>query len=334
MKASSTVRVLLLLTLLLPLGGCLFRSRKVERVLTVAELKEATKDQLVAFINQQAAKIETLNLTVDIDTDVGGAKRGKVTEYQQIRGYILVRKPTMLRMIGLLPVVRSRAFDMVSDGNAFKLSIPAKNRFIIGRNDIVHPSQNALENIRPQHIYDALLLRAIDPKNEIAVLEEGMETLKDPKDKKKEIAVPTYSVTVIHRVDPATNDWILSRKIIFSREDLLPHEQIVYDKQGNVATDAKYEQFQDQGGVMFPQQIVILRPQEEYSITLTLVKFRLNEPLKDDQFALAQPVGAQLLNLDQPHAPESTPEAPTKSKDGHAPARPKPADTKDEKPPS
>ena len=47
---------------------------------------------------------------------VGGEKRGKVTDFKEIRGYILVRKPNMLRIIGLYPIVRNKAFDVVSDG--------------------------------------------------------------------------------------------------------------------------------------------------------------------------------------------------------------------------
>ena len=62
-----------------------------------------------------------MNATVDIDTTVGGEKKGKVIEYQEIRGYILAQKPKMLRMIGLLPIVRSRAFDMVSDGDQLRV---------------------------------------------------------------------------------------------------------------------------------------------------------------------------------------------------------------------
>ena len=108
---------------------------------------------------------QSLQATVDIDTSVGGVKKGKVTDYKQIRGYVLIRRPSMLRMIGLLPIVRNKAFDMVSDGKQFKLWIPPKNRFIIGRNDVTTPNANPLENIRPQQIYDAMLLPEIDPQN-------------------------------------------------------------------------------------------------------------------------------------------------------------------------
>src|SRR5690348_12738691 len=82
-------------------SGCLFRSHKVPIRTTAAALRSATLQDLLSFIDQQASAVKTLNATVDIDTTVGGAKKGKVTEFQQIRGYILVSKPAKLRMIGL-----------------------------------------------------------------------------------------------------------------------------------------------------------------------------------------------------------------------------------------
>jgi outer membrane lipoprotein-sorting protein len=276
--------------------GCLFRSRKVEVHASNAPLKTATLQELVSRINTEAAKIRTMNATVDIAASSGGAKKGKVTDYQEIRGYILTERPRMLRMIGLFPIVRNRAFDMVSDGTDFKLWLPSKNRFIVGRNDVINPSaKQPLENIRPQHIYDALLLHEIDPKTDIAVLEGGTEEVLDPKTKKP-LDQPNYIVDVIHN-DPSVG-WFLARKIIFDRVNLRPHVQVVLDKNGNVATDAHYENFQDYEGVSFPSEIQIDRPQEEYSITLKMVKLQLNTPLKPDQFDLQQPPGAQLVRLD------------------------------------
>src|SRR5579859_4364900 len=165
-------RAALVLLAVLPLTGCLFRSRKVEPPVNAVQLKTATQQELIDYINAQATGIQSMQATVDIDTTVGGVKKGKVTDYEEIRGYVLARKPAMLRMIGLMPIVRNKAFDMVSDGRGFKLWIPPKNRFVVGRNDVeTHNLAQPLESLRPQHIYDALLLRRIDPENEIAVLE-------------------------------------------------------------------------------------------------------------------------------------------------------------------
>jgi hypothetical protein len=205
-----------------------------------------------------------------------------------------------------LPIVRNKAFDMVSDGRNFKLWIPPKNRFVEGRNDDT-PNPNAkqpLENLRPQHIYDALLLREIEPQVEHAVMESDDEEVKGPKGRTYEQS--DYEIDVIRQKNET--DWYLSRKIIFSRTDLLPHRQIVYDPDGNPATDTRYEAYKDYDGVQFPSQIEIKRPQEEYDITLNIVKLQLNEPLTDQQFVLQQPAGADVVRLDRPQTSQVQPE--------------------------
>ena len=298
MLIASRYRLLALVLAFLPLTGCLFRSRRVERQISTAPLKSATQAELFEYLDGQAAKIKTLQATVDIDASVGGVKRGKVIDYQQIRGYILARKPAMLRMIGLLPIVRNKAFDMVSDGQDFKLWIPPKNRFVIGRNDVEsHNQQQPMENLRPQTIYEALILREIDPQNEIAVMQNNFEIVTDAKH--HQVQQADYEVEVIRKGE---HGWFLSRKIIFSRTDLLPHRQLIYDQDGNLATDAHYEGYKDYDGLNFPSQIEIWRPQEEYDITLTIVKLQLNGPLPDDKFVLDQPAGAQIVHLDEPQA--------------------------------
>jgi outer membrane lipoprotein-sorting protein len=294
-------RAALVLLAVLPLTGCLFRSRKVEPPVNAVQLKTATQQELIDYINAQATGIQSMQATVDIDTTVGGVKKGKVTDYQEIRGYVLARKPAMLRMIGLLPIVRNKAFDMVSDGHEFKLWIPTKNRFVVGRNDVeVHNPDRPIENLRPQHIYDALLLRRIDPENEIAVMENDTELVTDAKSHK--VPRADYVVDVIRKGE---HGWALSRKIIFSRTDLLPRRQLLYDAAGNVATNALYGKYKDEGGLKFPWQIEIARPQEEYDITLNIVKLELNQTMTDDKFILEQPGGAEVVDLDKPKAPSA-----------------------------
>ncbi len=289
------LRALVLLIAVLPLSGCLFRSRQVERRVSTAPLKTASVQELVDQINTEADKVKTMKATVDIDTSVVD-KAGKITDYKEIRGYVLVRKPAMLRMIGLMPIVRNQAFDMVSDGNVFKLLVPIKNKFVVGHNDVVRPSKQPLENIRPQYIYDALLVQPIDPQNEIAVLESGMERVLD--NKKRPVDQPDYEVVVIRR---GNQGWFLSRKVVFGRTDLRVHQQMIYDLKGEVATDAHYNDYKDFGSVQFPSQIQIYRPEEGYTIALTMLKLDINQPLSDEQFALQQPPGAQVVHLDQPN---------------------------------
>jgi outer membrane lipoprotein-sorting protein len=305
MRRASPFWTLTFLLATLSTTGCLLRTRPVEETYSRAPLKQSTQSGLIDNINEQAEKIQSLQATVDIDTSVGGAKKGHVTDYKEIRGYVLARKPSMLHMIGLLPIVRTTAFDMVSDGQDFKLWIPPRNRFVVGRNDIqtAHPDQ-PMENIRPKDIYDALLIRPIDPENEIAVLENGDEILHDAKGHR--VLQDDYELVVIRKYEQG---WRLARKIVFSRVDLKPHRQYIYDKKGNLSTDARYANYTEYDGVSFPSRIEISRPQEEYDITLNILKLEMNKPLRDDQFALQQPPGAEVVHLDQPpsRAAESLP---------------------------
>jgi len=297
MRLNSRFSAVLVLLATFPVSGCLFRSRRVEQTLSPVALKSATKPELVAYIDKQAEQVRTMQATVDIDTTVGGAKKGKITEYTEIRGYILARKPAMLRMIGLMPIVRNRAFDMVSDGREFKLWIPPKNRFVIGRNDVATPNpQQPLENLRPQAIYDALLLRQIDPETETAIFDQSTtETVTGEKGHKFE--QPVYMISVIRGKGV---DGLISRKIVFSRENLLPDRQLIYDQSGTVVTDARYSEYKDYNAVLFPSRIEIKRPEEEYDITLHIIKMDINQTLANDKFVLDQPPGVQLIPLDRP----------------------------------
>jgi len=283
--------------------GCLFRTRPVEDQYSHVQLKDSTQQGLIDSINQQAEAIQSLKATVDIDTSVGGIKKGHYTDYKEIRGYVLARKPGALHMIGLMPIVRTTAFDMVSDGQAFKVWIPTKNRFVIGKNEVATPNTDqTVENIRPQNIYEALLIRRIDPNSEIAVLENGYEILHDSKGHR--VLQDDYELTVIQKYDQG---WRLARKIIFGRIDLKPHRQYIYSEDGRVVTDARYAVYKDFDGISYPSRIEILRPQEEYDITLNMLKVDINKLLTDDQFQLEQPPGADVIHLDRPQSSLAVP---------------------------
>ncbi len=306
MRRSSPLLTVTLFLAVLSTSGCMFRTRPVEEQYSKAPLKESTQQGLIDSINHQAEAIHSLKATVDIDSSVGGMKKGHVTDYKEIRGIVLARTPDALHMIGLMPIVRTTAFDMVSDGQDFKVWIPTKNKFVIGKNDVATPNTDQpMENIRPQNIYEALLIRQIDPKSEIAVLENGYETLHDSKGHR--VLQDDYELTVIQRYekgcrqDCVEHPW-LERKIIFGRTDLKPHRQVIYDEDGRVATDAKYAAYKDYDGFSFPSRIEIFRPQEEYDITLNMLKLDINKPLTDDQFVLEQPTGAVVVHLDRPQS--------------------------------
>ena len=122
--------------------------------------------------------------------------------------------------------------------------------------------------------------------------------------KRRPVMQPDYEIIVVKKAEQGA---FLSRKIIFGRTDLMPHEQLIYDQNGAVQTHVQYADYKDYNGVSFANKTEIQRPQEEYDITLTIVKLELNQQLADDKFALEQPPGAQVVHLDQPHSQLNSP---------------------------
>jgi hypothetical protein len=178
----------------------------------------------------------------------------------------------------------------VSEGQKFKLWIPPKNQFFVGDSDAVRPSSQPLANLRPQVIYNSLLLQSVDRQSELAVLEEGDHSVIDPRTQ-RQFLLPDYTLDILGQNG---HGWYLSRKTVFDRTDLQPHRQILYDEHGSIVTDVFYDQFEEFDGILFPTSIRIWRPQEEYSIQLKVTKLTINGAITDDQFVLEPPSGAGL----------------------------------------
>jgi hypothetical protein len=167
-----------------------------------------------------------------------------------------------------------------------------KNQFITGNNDVARPSAEPLENLRPQLIYDGLLLQAVDLQNELAILEEGGHNTIDPGTRKMALRAD-YILNIIKQNG---REWYLSRKVVFDRTDLWPHQQLFYDKHGSIVTDVHYDEYREFSGASFPTRIQIWRPDEEYSIKVEVTKLVIDEPITDDQFVLDVPSGAAVAS--------------------------------------
>jgi hypothetical protein len=281
-------RILLLLIAVVALGGCLSRSRPVALRMSTAVVQTASSKNLIERINAEATEIQTLKATVGITASVGGSKLGKIREYQEIRAYILARKPSSLRRIGRDPIWQNHVFDRVSIGQEFKLWIPSKSQFVVGNRDVARPFTQPLGNLQPQVIYDALLLQAVDLQNELAVLEDRDQEVIDPGTHKLTLQ-PEYTLNIIKQDG---NEWYLSRKVVFDRTDLRRHQELFYDEHGFVVTDVRYDDYREFNGLFFPTNIQIRRPLEECSIKLEVMELTINDPMVDGQFVLEVPSGA------------------------------------------
>jgi outer membrane lipoprotein-sorting protein len=292
-------RALLLLICLsaLDFSGCFVRRRIITRKGGNATpvLITADKQTLIDRVAAAYRAIQSFSATVDMTPALGSSEKSKITEYKDVRGYILFRKAADIRVIGLYPVVRNKAFDMVSNGTDFRLYLPAKNRFVTGSNQLIGNSPNKIENLRPQHFLEALLVSPMQP---------------DEKAELVNLTDEDNAVYILHFVRLGPGGEILpSRSVWFSRINLHVARQIVYDPAGNILTDARYSDWQNYDGLSFPKIVDITRPQDEYAVVLTVVKMEINRGVSDDKFVLEQPEGTQLQVLGQP-APAPPPAAP------------------------
>ncbi|MGD0498093.1 MAG: hypothetical protein ABSC23_06625 [Bryobacteraceae bacterium] len=283
----------------LGLPSCAVRHRVFSRLAGHAPqpLLTASKDALAEAVARTYNAVHDFNATVDLTPALGSAEQGKITEYKDVRAYILFRKPARLRLIGLYPVVRNMAFDMASDGLRFALYIPAKGRFLVGQNEIEQPSANKMENLRPQHFVDALLVRPIENPS-IAMLENYTDE--------------DNAFYILHEIQEQGGQLLLRRTIWFDRLKLTIVRQLAFDDQGNILSDARYDGWRSWDNIPFPKHIVIDRPHDGYSVVVDVVKMDINKGVTDDKFVLNQPEGSTLQVMGKAPAAASAASPPRK----------------------
>jgi hypothetical protein len=279
------------------LSGCLYHTHKVEKTTLAGPAMDATVAQLVNGVNDRYTAINSLTATVDFQATTGGARQGKQTDITPFHGYILLRKPAMLRVLALLPVVRTHAFDLASDGKTFKLVIPPKSRAVVGSNTVTRPSTNGLENLRPDIFLDSVLVKSITPERLVYLT----STSEIRRDGKKLVETPEYQLLIGEdvREDPHLEVRVIkpTRVIRFSRLTLLPIGQDIYGEDGGVDTHVEYGPYRQFGTAHMPSSIVIQRPRESYQITISVQKVVVNQPLGDEQFALKIPSDYKVQTL-------------------------------------
>jgi hypothetical protein len=129
--------------------GCLSHTRKLDQPELIPVINPDVA-QLIEAINQRYQQVSSLTATLDFAVSVSGPDRSERTDYTPCLGYLLFRKPSMRRGLVLVPVLHTRAMDLVSDGTTFILLIPPKNRVVQGKNAVTKLAVNPLENLRPK----------------------------------------------------------------------------------------------------------------------------------------------------------------------------------------
>jgi len=284
---------MVLLTLSLAACGC---GGHVHQVTTVpatqrAVALDATEEQLLERYNAFARGLQTVNATVELKPIAGSKYSGVIDEYHEVKAFLQASRPYNIRMIGQVPVVGKTVFDMASDGQEFEVSIPSKNKFLTGPVSLERPSSKPIENLRPQHLVDALLWPEVR-KEETAFIEEFND--EDAR---------YYVLTVLRGGYKKES----LRKVWFDRTDLHVSRLQYFGPKGALLSDVHYADWQGVAATNmpsgnapigdFPRVIRIDRPHDEYRLDMNVTKIALNEPLDAERFKLAPPAGAEIVQL-------------------------------------
>ncbi len=267
-----------------------------ERVLP---LLEASLEDLLARVEEQSQAIRSVNARAELLASTGSAYSGVIEQYRDVRAFVLAQRgapetanspaaaptpPASIRLIGQAPVVRKNVFDMVADDTEFRIYIPPKNKFIVGRTEAERVSEKPIENLRPQHLFEAFLLPP--PARALHALEEN------------EIEGTRYYV--VSEIAVAGERASVLRKWWFRRTNLALARVQRFGPRGELASDIHYDVWTQHGRLRYPHWIKFVRPQEDYQLEFRFDRVELNSDLGSDRFRLEQPEGTELVDLTRP----------------------------------
>jgi hypothetical protein len=247
---------------------------------------EASREQLLDRYNAIARNLQSLNGTAELKPTAGSAYSGVISEYHEVKAFVLAARPYNVRMIGQVPVVGKTVFDMASDGQNFEVSIPPRNKFLVGPVTLERPSSKPIENLRPQHLVEVLLWPEVR-KEEVVLPEEFNDE-----------QARYYVLTVLRGGYQSE----ILRKIWFDRADLQVVRLQSYGPKGALLSDVRYGNWQaldapSSSLTEYPRGIRMDRPRDEYRLEMTFSKIIVNEPIAAERFRLEPPDGAEIVHL-------------------------------------
>jgi outer membrane lipoprotein-sorting protein len=273
-------------------GGCAASRIHVVPPAEMRPALEASSAQLIEKYNQQARAVRSLNATVELLPVAGSSYSGVIEEYHNVKGFVLAQKPAHIRIIGQAPVVAKDIFDMVSDGETFRIFIPSKHQFIMGPAAFERPAKKPIENLRPQHLLDALFWPDIDTRQQVLFEEFNAETAR------------YYILTVLRGMSVLE----IVRKVWFDRTDLSVARVQVYGTGGRLVSEIRYADWQPapSGGTGpgaagsaagYPRHLWLGRPHDDYQLEVRITRLALNEEIAAERFRLEQPPGTELVRV-------------------------------------
>ena len=263
-------------------GGCKTK-QKIEITVSpkILAAQTADLDKLLAIVNQHEKISDLTNSGMKATLTLGKWESGSQEEYRSAPGYILLRRPSSLRLVIQAPVIiKTTIFDAVSEGDEFSAWIRDTNKIYKGRNsakELVSEDRPEGIPLRPDHLYEAIIPAGIDfnePALRISLEESADKTAK------------YYILSVYREGTPPVIHTV--RRIWIERSELVISRIQSYDDDGRLTGDITYSEMTPVGGIFLPLKIDLARPEDGYELTLefTSGSWSVNPGLEDDGFVL------------------------------------------------
>jgi hypothetical protein len=315
---------------LLVISGCSLIHKHVETEKLLTPLANATTPELIATVNKLVG-VQSIHGLVDIQfEDTSFATSGLAEKYRTVPGSITLQRPGKIYLNIQAPVVATDIVQMTSDGERFRIAIlkgdEKYRKFVKGTNSAVYAkldmdgnvkpgdknsetqAVNALSNLRPQHLTDALLLNPIDPQaaGTLYVQSEFFESEKDATkgDGNKRVVRGYYFLEEI--VSGGEKGARLTRRFWFDRVGGIRLARMQsFDQNGVLENDVTYgpvTKFGEEGNVLLPAKVSLTRPHDQYKISITYQtpeSLTINHEYPADAFILTNKANLPEVDLDE-----------------------------------
>jgi len=256
---------------------------------------------LINEVNKLAA-LRSIHGKVDIQfEDTSFAEAGIAEKYRQADGTLTLQRPGKIYLIIQVPFIAKDIAQMTSDGETFRVAVlqgdDKYRRFVKGTNNAVYekldgntdPAKNhkktmteketvnALSNLRPQHLTDALMISPIAITDQSTLMYSQSEFFQDEPDSrpqaKRGIRVVRGYYLLEETSQTAPGEARLLRRLWFDRVGGIRLARLqTFDDRGLLVTDVTYSNempFGEAGRFRLPTRIEITRPHDRYKLGIT-----------------------------------------------------------------
>jgi len=283
-------------------SGLLGTHKKVQVPQLLTPLVEADKSVLFREVNR-VASVKSIHGKVDLAfEDNSFAESGIAEKYKQADGAITLQRPGEVYLIIQVPFIATDIAQMTSDGQHFRVAVlqgeEKFRRFVKGSNNASYekldldgtnePAKgdkkrkmtekqtvNALSNLRPQHLTDALMIKEISP-GESGLMYSQSEFFQEETDTRLQAKSNSRVIRAYYLLEELTQaggEMKLLRRFWFDRVGGIRLARLqTFDDHGFLITDVTYlneKPFGEGGTRNLPSRIEITRPHDRYKLSIS-----------------------------------------------------------------